>query len=219
MRRDTLLFDLDGTLTDTDALHIEAFRRLLAPLGRSITEHDYKTRIMGAPNEAIMGWLFPGETAARHAAIAAEKEAIFRSQVDRLVPTPGLMALLDWAEARGLKMAVVTNAPRDNAEMMLAGLRLTARLPVLVIGDELARGKPDPLPYLTALGRVGSTADRALAFEDSRSGVRAAAAAGIETIGMLTGLDEAALRAAGATSVMRDFADPWLLAKIEREYA
>ena len=218
MRRDTLLFDLDGTLTDTDELHVEAFRRLLAPLGRSITMDDYKTRIMGAPNEAIMGWLFPDEDAARHVAIAAEKEALFRSQADRLLPTAGLMPLLDWAERLDLKMAVVTNAPRDNAEMMLAGLGLTARLPVLVIGDELARGKPDPLPYLTALERLGSTADRALAFEDSRSGVRAAAAAGIETIGMLTGLDEATLRDAGASAAVRDFTDPWLADRLGRDY-
>ena len=51
MRRDTLLFDLDGTLTDSDALHIEAYRRILAP--RALSAEDYRSRVMGAPNSAI----------------------------------------------------------------------------------------------------------------------------------------------------------------------
>jgi len=125
--------------------------------------------------------------------------------------TSGLTQLLDWAAAKNVKTAVVTNAPRANAEMMLAALRLETRFPVVVIGDELARGKPDPLPYTTALQRLDAHADRSLAFEDSRSGIAAASAAGIFTFGMTTGLDEATLQAAGAHAAIRDFADPLLL--------
>ena len=120
--RDTLLFDLDGTLTDTDHLHLEAYRRLLARFGRPVSEDDYRHRIMGAANDAIMAWLFAAKDPAEHRALADEKEAIFRSLADRMTPTAGLLPLLDWAAARGLRMAVVTNAPRANAEMMLAAL-------------------------------------------------------------------------------------------------
>jgi beta-phosphoglucomutase-like phosphatase (HAD superfamily) len=60
--RDTLLFDLDGTLTDADTLHFEAFRKLLARFGRPITFADHKTR--------IMGWLFPDRDRAEHQALA-----------------------------------------------------------------------------------------------------------------------------------------------------
>lgn len=216
MRRDTLLFDLDGTLTDTDALHLEAYRRILAPRPLSVAE--YRTRVMGSTNAAILAWMFPDRTEREHQALADEKERLFRSMVDRLDPTPGLLPLLAWVERHGVRTAVVTNAPRDNAELMLAGLGLATRFPVLVIGDELPRGKPDPLPYRTALERLGSTPERALAFEDSRSGVHAAVAAGIETIGMLTSLDEAALTAAGAAWTIRDFADGRLLEKIRHEF-
>lgn len=217
--RDTLLFDLDGTLTDTDALHFQAYEIMLARSGRSLTMETYKTRIMGAANVHIMPWLFPDEPPSRHRELDEEKEALFRSLVSRLHPTPGLMALLAWAEYCDVKTAVVTNAPRDNAELMLAGLGLSTRFPVLVIATELARGKPDPLPYLTALERLGTTADRALAFEDSRAGVQAAHAAGIETIGLTTGLDDATLRGAGASATMADFADPWFLDKLARDFA
>ncbi|MBM3534078.1 MAG: HAD-IA family hydrolase [Alphaproteobacteria bacterium] len=217
--RDTLLFDLDGTLTDTDALHFKAYQTLLAPLGRTITRDLYKQKIMGAANEAIMAWLFPDEPVARHRDIAEEKERLFRSFAERMLPLAGLTELLAFAEAHRVKTAVVTNAPRVNAEMMLSALGLAARFPVLVIGDELARGKPDPLPYLTALERLDARAERALAFEDSRSGVQAASRAGVETIGMLTGLDDAALRASGASSTIGDFNDPWLRERLAREFA
>ena len=116
-------------------------------------------------------------------------------------------------------MAVVTNAPRDNALLLLRGLGWADRFPVLVIGDELARGKPDPLPYLTALQRLGADGSRALAFEDSLSGVRAAVAAGVETIGLMTALNEAALLVAGAMAVVRDFTSPELLELLHRKAA
>lgn len=217
-RHDTLLFDLDGTLTDTDALHFEAYRRLLAPHGIAITHAEYKTRIMGATNASIMGWLFPRKPAEEHAALAEAKERLFRSMAGDMARISGLTELLDWVSANAVKTAVVTNAPRANAEMMLSALRLDTRFPVLVIGDELARGKPDPLPYATALERLGARADRALAFEDSRAGVAAAAAAGIFTFGMLTGLDAPSLRAAGAGETIRDFADPLLLAALAKRF-
>lgn len=220
MRRDTLLFDLDGTLTDTDALHFEAFQQLLAPYGRTLSKQDFERRIIGATNAVVMAFLFPDLPVERHLALDEEKEALFRAlAADGMMhPTPGLIGVLDWAEARGVKMAVVTNAPRPNAELMLRALGLADRLTEIVIGPELPRGKPDPLPYLTGLARVGSTADRALAFEDSRSGIGSALAAGIETIGMLSSLDEAALRLAGAAHVMRDFTQAWFLEKLEREF-
>ena len=60
--------------------------------------------------------------------------------------------------------------------------------------------------------------EEALAFEDSRSGVQAATAAGVETVGMTTGLDAATLRGVGAAGTIADFTDPWLLGKLKREF-
>ncbi|MFM8990183.1 MAG: HAD family hydrolase, partial [Alphaproteobacteria bacterium] len=176
MRHDTLLFDLDGTLADTDALHFEAFQLILAPLGIAMERGDYVARILGRTNEAIMRDLMPGAGAAERARVAEGKEACFRALATRIEPVPGLAALLAWGARNALRTAVVTNAPRANAEQMLAGLGLSARFDVVVIGDELACGKPDPLPYATALGLLGAEPGRAVAFEDSRSGIAAARA-------------------------------------------
>ena len=207
MAKLTLLFDLDGTLTDTDHLHLGAYDTLLAEVGRSLTLADYRSRVMGAPNDAIMAYLFPGHPPDAQAALIARKEALVRAAMGTLQPTKGLQRVLDWAAVHDLPCGVVTNAPRANAEMMLAALGLSDRFPVLVIGDELAHGKPHPLPYLTGLQRLGGEAGRAVAFEDSLSGIRAAAAAGIHTFGLRTALDDAALLGAGAAAVIGTFDD------------
>ena len=209
-----LLFDLDGTMVDTDALHIAAWNAVLAPMARRIDADFYKARIMGFDAAATGAALFPGATLAAHLAYCDAKEAAFRGMVGRLEPTAGLADLLDWAESLGLKKAVVTNAPRANALLMLRGLGWAERFPVLVIGDELSHGKPHPLPYLTGLEQLGASATRAVAFEDSLSGMRAAVAAGLESVGIATALDPAALRDVGASLVVRDFTDPELLRRL-----
>ncbi len=209
--RPCLLFDLDGTLVDTDSLHLKAFNLMLEPLGKQLTEAYYKSAIMGFPNPMIMEALFPSLPSAESERLILRKESLFRDLARELEPLPGLLDLLDWADARGCPCGVVTNAPRDNAEMMLDAIGLRRRFETLVIGEELERAKPDPLPYLTGLVRLGGTADRTVAFEDSRSGVTAASGAGLHTVGLMTSLDAAALGAAGAVKAVRDFTDPTLL--------
>ncbi|MFM7347398.1 MAG: HAD family hydrolase [Tagaea sp.] len=217
--RDTLLFDLDGTLTDTDPLHFEAYARLLGPHGKAVDHATYKARIMGNTNEAIMTWLFPEADAAARKALADRKEALFREIAGTsMVRARGLTELLDWAAALKLKTAVVTNAPRANAELMLGALGLATRFDALVIGDELPRGKPDPLPYARALEILGAAPARAMAFEDSASGVRSATGAGVDTVGLMTGLAKEQLTGAGAVGAVPDFADPWLSTRLRAEY-
>lgn len=200
------LFDLDGTLMDSDALHHAAFNTILSRWNRSVDVEYYKTHIMGASNAMIFNHLFPGMPPSEYQPLAEEKEQLFRSQLDQQVaPTPGIERLLDHIARIGGRSAVVTNAPRANAELMLKATGLAGRFDTLVIGDELERAKPDPLPYLTALQLLGGTPGQAVAFEDSSSGVKAASSAQVWTFGMLGGLDEARLRAAGAQAVIRDF--------------
>ncbi|WP_206858873.1 HAD family hydrolase [Lysobacter changpingensis] len=211
-----LLFDLDGTLVNTDELHFAAFQTLLADFDRTLTMETYRSRIMGASNEAIMRELFPDQPIEAHARLADRKEALFRSAVTTLEPTRGAIELLDWARRHDVRVGVVTNAPRANAELMLGGIGVLDRIDALVIGEELARGKPDPLPYLTGLERLGGTARCALAFEDSLSGIRSARAAGIRTFGLRGALSDDALCDAGADEVIDDFLSPVLLRTLAR---
>jgi len=122
-----------------------------------------------------------------------------------------LMALLAHADRAGIPMVAVTNAPRANAEMMLSGLGITHRFKAVVIGDELAHGKPHPMPYLEGLRAVNAAANLSVAFEDSRSGIQSASAAGIATIGIRTSLGHADMVEAGARMTARSFDDPELI--------
>ncbi len=210
-----LLFDLDGTLVDSDAEHLVAFQRVFAPHGIKLDRLEYAANIMGAPNAMIARRYLSHLAPDRQAAILDAKEAAYRDSLGALEPIAGALALLDYADRRGLKRAVVTNAPRANAEKVLAALGIAQRLPILVIGGELARSKPDPLPYLTALERTGAGAAHSVAFEDSLSGVRASVAAGLAVVGMTTTFDSPALIGAGAIFTVKDFTDPRIVELIE----
>ena len=213
--RSALLFDLDGTLVDSDAQHLAAFQRAFARHRIELGASEYAAKIMGASNAVIARAFLSHLTPAEQAATIEAKEEDYRNSLDDVEPIAGAVALLDFADRLGLKRAVVTNAPRASAEKVLAALGFGERLPIVVIGSELPRAKPDPLPYLTGLERTGAEAARSVAFEDSFSGVRAAAAAGLAVVGLTTTLSEAALIEAGATIAADDFTDPRIFALIE----
>jgi HAD superfamily hydrolase (TIGR01509 family) len=207
-----LLFDIDGTLTDTDALHLEAFNEVLGPHGHAFDHARFTGELQGFSNASISERFLAGQPPERQTAIMGEKEQAFRKLVaGRIQPLPGLMALLALADRANIPMVAVTNAPRLNAEMLLSGLGIVDRFKVLVIGDELAHGKPHPMPYLEGLRAVGAAPEASVAFEDSRSGVRSASSAGIATIGIRTSLSHDDMIAAGAVMTARAFDDPELL--------
>lgn len=212
-----LLFDIDGTLADTDRLHLAAFNRVFALWGEHFTPERFKAELQGFANTAIAARFLGSEPPERQREIMAEKEQAFRDLAKAgLEPLPGLLALLARAEALGIPCAAVTNAPRANANLILSAIGLDHRFDAVVLGDELAHGKPHPLPYLEGLRLLGADAGRSLAFEDSPSGIRSATAAGIATIGILTSQSEPALRAAGAVAGARDYTDPALLDLVEK---
>lgn len=207
-----LLFDIDGTLADTDALHLQAFNQIFAPRGHVFDRARASKELMGFSNASIGERFLSEEPPERRLAIMDEKEAAFRRLVaGKIAPLPGLMPLLARADQAGVPMVAVTNAPRLNAEMLLAGLGISDRFRRVVIGDELSHGKPHPMPYLEGLRAVNAAARFSVAFEDSRSGVLAASAAGIATIGIRTSLGHADLIEAGALATAENFDDPKLI--------
>jgi HAD superfamily hydrolase (TIGR01509 family) len=211
-----LLFDIDGTLADTDALHLEAFNRVLGPRGHAFDHARFTKELQGFSNASIAERFLAGEPPERQAAILGEKEATFRRLVAGQVrPLPGLMALLARADRANLSMVAVTNAPRLNAEMLLGGLGIMHRFKAVIIGDELAHGKPHPMPYLEGLRAVSAAPKLSLAFEDSRSGVQSASAAGIATIGIRTSLSHDEMVAAGAVATAKSFDDPELVRLVD----
>lgn len=150
-----LLFDLDGTLVHSDPIHFVVFRDIFAEHGVSLEWDEFTTEVVGRPNPEIFAHFLP-EQAHRAAELADRKEAEFRSRLTgSFEPTPGILGLLDWAERSGAPFAVVTNAPRANAEAMLSASGLAARFEMVIAEGDAPQAKPDPAPYLLAMERLG----------------------------------------------------------------
>ncbi|QQR35802.1 HAD-IA family hydrolase [Devosia oryziradicis] len=210
-----LLFDIDGTLADTDPIHLEAFNRAFAPYGHVFDKPRFSRELQGLANSAIAARFVPHLSPAEGMAVLDGKEAVFRELARSAIhPVPGLFDLLNLAGAVGLPMAAVTNAPRANADLILDGLGIRHRFRAVVIGAELEHGKPHPLPYLEGLRLLGARAELSVAFEDSRTGIASATAAGLATVGIRTSLLHDDLTAAGAVLSADGYDDPDVLAFI-----
>jgi HAD superfamily hydrolase (TIGR01509 family) len=209
-----LLFDLDGTLIHSDPLHVDIFVRMYAARGRTIDTDYYLNHIHGRRSEVTFGEAFPDADAD---ALAEEKETTFiREFPASFPPMPGVTALLDLAARDGLRTAVVTNAPRENAYVMLDAIGLAQHFDTVVLAEDCTRGKPHPAPFLEAMRRLDATPDTALAFEDSPAGIASARAAGLFTIGIRSSLTDADLRNAGCHATLSDYTDPALPALLAR---
>ena len=210
-----LLFDLDGTLAETDSLHLPTWVEALMPHGIEVDEAFYRENISGRANAEIVGDLLPNLSEREGRDIVEAKEAGFRERAGELQPLPGLLDFLDRVKERGLKTGLVTNAPGENVGAVLPALRLDDYFDAVVTSEEAGAGKPDPAPYRAALERLRAEAGEALAFEDSVSGIASALGAGIPTVGIASTQEPDRLLEAGAFIVARDFTDPKLRALID----
>ncbi len=207
-----ILFDLDGTLANTDPIHFQVWQALLAPYGMTVDQKFYDRFISGRLNPDIVRDLLPQLSEVEGEAFSANKEAKFREMAaNQLQRMPGLTDFLHYIQQQEYAMALVTNAPRSNAEFMLKTLALNGVFQPIVIADDLPKGKPDPLPYQTALEQLDLRPDDAIVFEDSPTGVRAATAAGITTIGITSTHSDTTLCQLGAQFTVADFTDSRLL--------
>ena len=205
-----LLFDLDGTLAETDSLHLPTWVDVLGPYGIAVDKEFYKERISGRSNSKIVRDLLPHLSAEEGRKLADAKEASFRERAHELEPLPGLLDFVREGRSRGLSLALVTNAPEDNVEAILAALELGEFFDEVVLSDEVGPVKPDHAPYRAALDRLNVSPEEALAFEDSTSGIASSVAAGIPTVGIASTQKPETLEEAGAFMVAEDFTDPQL---------
>ncbi|KAF9617418.1 hypothetical protein IFM89_036339 [Coptis chinensis] len=228
---EAILFDIDGTLCDSDPLHYYAFREMLQEIdfndGNPITEEFFIEKIAGKHNVELSRLLFPDWDLSKGLKFMDDKEAMFRRQVhyayvlmpklaaDQLKSINGLKRLCKWIEDRGLKRGAVTNAPRPNAELLLSSLGLSDYFETVVIANECDRAKPFPDPYLKGLKALKASPDHTLVFEDSVSGIKAGVAAGMPVLGITTRNPEHLLMEAGATFLIKDYDDPKLWTELE----
>ena len=202
-----ILFDLDGTIVNTDPIHYRAWQEMLLNFSIEIDETFYRSQISGRLNAEIVKDILPQLSVAEGQKFADEKEALFRKLAPDLKPLSGFSELLAWTDTHQLKRALVTNAPRLNAEFMVEVLGIKEAFHTIVLADDCIAGKPDPAPYQVALSKLAITAEEVIALEDSPSGIWAAVSAGIRTIGIASTHDPQLLQEIGAFMAIPDFTD------------
>jgi HAD superfamily hydrolase (TIGR01509 family) len=211
---EALLFDLDGTLAETDSLHLPTWVDVLEPYGVEVDEEFYKESISGRSTGEVVRALLPDITDEEGRSIGDAKEASFRERASELEPLPGLVDFVQRGREWGMRIALVTNAPEENVQAILLALELRDFFDTVVLADEVEAVKPDPAPYRAALDKTGVAAEEALAFEDSVSGISSSVAAGVPTVGITSSQDPQKLLDAGAFMTAEDFNDPQLRALI-----
>lgn len=210
-----LLFDLDGTLADTNSVHRVTWAEALRPYGYDVTWDFYREHITGRVTKEIVADLLPDFSAEEGRELIESKEADFRERAGTLEPLPGLLDFVQKGREKEMKIALVTNAPKENAFTVLQVLGLDDAFDPVILADEVGSGKPDPALYNAALQALDVSAKEAVAFEDSASGIASSVAAGIPTVGIASTQEPEELEDLGVNLVVQDFSDPKLEAFLE----
>ena len=188
-----LIFDVDGTLAETEEVHRQAFNETFAAHGIDWhwTAEDYRSLLrttggkerMAKHRETIGSGPSDAEIAALHKAKTARYVQIIASgQVSLL---PGVADLIARAKAAGLRIAIATTTTRANVDALIEatfGQPAEQVFEVIAAGDAVAAKKPAPDIYLLALQQLDLPPEACLAFEDSRAGLASAKAAGLRVV-------------------------------------
>lgn len=178
-----VVFDMDGTLLDTELVFREIVWEVTRDLGFEMT-HEVHGQMVGSSHEATSrmlteayGVTFPYEM------FDAECRRIMHGRMAKSVPVKaGVPELLRELKARRIPMAVATSSRAPHALTHLGTAGLLDMFQAIITRDDVTHPKPHPEPYLTAARHLGLLPETCLAIEDSHSGVRAAHAAGMQTV-------------------------------------
>jgi len=183
------LFDLDGTLVLSEDVYYKVWTDILIEYNIYLTRTMFQEHISGNNDASVLQSFLPAKyTPEFLAAISHKKDALFLENIDRIIGVGGVVEMLKAVRTGGHPMAIVTNCNRLTSERILEHMGIRHYFEFIVVGNECDRAKPYPDPYLEAIRRFGTTKDRAIIFEDSKTGLLSANGAsprcivGLETL-------------------------------------
>jgi beta-phosphoglucomutase-like phosphatase (HAD superfamily) len=176
-----LLLDMDGLMIDTEVVEFRSWERAAEDFGWSISREQY-AQLFGRTNRdcwtLLTGWWEERPGSRGSLTEVADRAAAYVSE-EPVTVKKGLFDLLDWAEREDLPVAVASSSVRALVADRLREVGADGAVDVIVGGDEIVHGKPAPDIFLEAARRLGCEPAVCVVLEDSDSGIRAAAAAGM----------------------------------------
>ena len=180
---EAILFDFDGVLADSEPVHFACWKEVLAPLGIEVEWDHYAAACIGVADLAMVDALRrrAGSPVSLEAVWAQypRKKELFRARVAAFPIIPAATAEL-VRSLDGYRLAVVSSSARGEVEPLIASAGLRHCFDAIVCGEDVARLKPAPDPYVEAARRLDVT--RALVVEDSDAGEASGLAAGFEVL-------------------------------------
>lgn len=182
------VFDWDGVIVDSANLHQLSWE-IMAQQEKKVFHPDSFVKGFGMTNEviipAILGWATDPEQIRR---LAHEKEETYRRLVREkgLSALPGVEIFLRRLKDAGIPCVVGSSTERANLECAIDVLQLREYLPLMVAGDEVRHGKPEPDIFLKAAEKIRMPPSRCIVFEDAVAGIKAARAAGMKVVAVTT---------------------------------
>jgi HAD superfamily hydrolase (TIGR01509 family) len=179
----TILWDMDGVISDSYSFHFAAWQEVFTKRGIKFTKEDF-TKLFGTRNDFIIGTIMGREFPERDVKIMVqEKEESFRRKATGgIKPFPGVVKLLNTLKKGNFKLALVSSAPKENIDLVLNELNLAGIFNCIIFGQEATKSKPSPQIYLLAAKKLEVTPNDCVVIEDSPLGVKAAKTAGMKCL-------------------------------------
>lgn len=180
-----VIFDMDGLMIDSEPVQWRAMNSVVAPYGVTIDEPEWASMVgrRAVDNLALLSEKHHLEV--DPAELVISKNAAYHDLIrhrENVIPMPGLYEAIDEARQAGLKLALGSSSVLGDIKIILKALSLSTTFDVVVSGDQVARGKPDPDIFLEVARRLAVHPSRCLVLEDTAHGVAAAKAAGMMCI-------------------------------------